>query len=51
LVAANLALRNRLIRDLVGSGRCSVTEIGRHLGLHYSTVSRIGAAKRGVPSG
>jgi REP element-mobilizing transposase RayT len=50
-LAANLALRNHRIRDLVGSGGYSATEIGRHLGLHYSTVSRIGASKRGAPSG
>ena len=50
-VTQNLAVRNHRIRELVGSGRYSATEIGRHLGLHYSTVSRIGASKRGAPSG
>jgi putative transposase len=50
-VAADVALRNHRIRELVGSGRYSGTEIGRHLGLHYSTVSRIGAGKRGSPPG
>jgi REP element-mobilizing transposase RayT len=50
-MTANLALRNRRIRELVGSGRYSATEIGRHLGLHGSTVSRIGAAKTAAPSG
>jgi putative transposase len=48
-VAANPTLRNHRIREMVGSGRYSATEIGRHLGLHYSTVSRIGAGKRGSP--
>jgi REP element-mobilizing transposase RayT len=50
-MAASLALRNHRIRDLVGSGRYSAAEIGRHLGLHYSTVSRIGATKPGASSG
>jgi len=27
----------------VASSRYTVAEVGRHLGLHYSTVSRIGA--------
>jgi hypothetical protein len=38
---ADRASRNARIRDLAGSGRYSAAEIGRHLGLHYSTVSRI----------
>ena len=44
-VAADPALRNLRIRELVASGRYSAAEIGRHLGLHYSTVSRIMAAR------
>lgn len=47
-VAAEREVRNRRIRELVGSGRYSASEIGRHLGLHYSTVSRIGGSR--VPS-
>jgi REP element-mobilizing transposase RayT len=47
-VMQNSDARNRCIRELLASGRYSATEIGRHLGLHYSTVSRIGAPK-GVP--
>jgi len=42
-VKANRPLRNHRIRALVASGRYTVAEVGRHLGLHYSTVSRIGA--------
>jgi putative transposase len=42
-VTANRQLRNRRIRELVESGRYTVAEVGRHLGLHYSTISRIGA--------
>jgi REP element-mobilizing transposase RayT len=34
-------VRNERIRALVRSGRYTAAEIGRHLGLHYSTVSRI----------
>jgi putative transposase len=34
-------VRNDRIRMLVRSGRYTAAEIGRHLGLHYSTVSRI----------
>jgi hypothetical protein len=44
-VAADPGLRNVRIRELVASGRYSAAEIGRHLGLHYSTVSRIMAAR------
>lgn len=51
IVTASVALRNRRIRELVWSGRYSAAEIARHLGLHGSTVSRIGAGKRGVLSG
>lgn len=46
-VTASLPLRNHRIRELVASGRYTVAEVGRHLGLHYSTVSRIGTRKPG----
>jgi REP element-mobilizing transposase RayT len=36
-------LRNNLIREAVQTRGYSVGEIGRHLGLHYSTVSKIAA--------
>jgi REP element-mobilizing transposase RayT len=45
-VCSNRRLRNAQIRDLARSGRFSVAEVGRHLGLHYSTVSRIAAGGR-----
>ena len=48
-MTANLPLRNHRIRELVASGRYTVAEVGRHLGLHYSTVSRIGTRKPGGP--
>jgi len=40
-VRSDRALRNRRIRELTESGRFTVAEVGRHLGLHYSTISRI----------
>jgi REP element-mobilizing transposase RayT len=44
--------RNDRIRALVQSGRYTAAEISRHLGLHYSTVSRIVAAGAGrAPAG
>ncbi len=46
-MTASLPLRNHRIRELVASGRYTVAEVGRHLGLHYSTVSRIGTRKPG----
>lgn len=46
-VTASLPLRNHRIRELVASGRYTVAEVGRHLGLHYSTVSRIGTREPG----
>jgi REP element-mobilizing transposase RayT len=49
-VTANLPLRNHRIRELVASGRYTVAEVGRQLGLHYSTVSRIGANRPAPPS-
>lgn len=39
------AARNQRIRELMDSGLYSPSEIGRHLGLHCSTVTRIGAAE------
>jgi len=48
-VTMDRALRNDRIRELTGSGRYTAAEIGRHLDLHYSTVSRIVAAKPGFP--
>ena len=50
-VARDRALRNDRIRELTGSGRYTAAEIGRHLALHYSTVSRIVAAKPGPTAG
>ena len=44
-------LRNQRIRELMKSGLYSPSEIGRHLGLHCSTVSRIGFADFTTPSG
>jgi REP-associated tyrosine transposase len=41
ILIADRARRNARIRELAGSGRYTAAEIGRHLGLHYSTVSRI----------
>jgi REP element-mobilizing transposase RayT len=41
VVTADRARRNERIRELSRSGRYTAAEIGRHLGLHYSTVSRI----------
>jgi putative transposase len=40
------ATRSARVRELVWSGRYTAAEIGRHLGLHYSTISKI-AARRG----
>jgi REP element-mobilizing transposase RayT len=48
-LAANLPLRNQLIESLVSSGRYTAGEVARHLGLHYSTISRIRARARGAP--
>ncbi len=39
---ANRAVRDGRIRELMRSGLYSASEIGRHLGLHRSTVTRIG---------
>ncbi|HEX9185872.1 MAG TPA: transposase [Vicinamibacteria bacterium] len=35
--------RDERIRELAASGRFTAAEIGRHLGLHYSTISKIAA--------
>jgi len=48
-VAATRAVRNRRIRELMRSGLYSPSEIGRHLGLHCSTVTRIGMADPAIP--
>lgn len=42
-IGADRALRNERIRHVLRSGDFSAAEIGRHLGLHYSTISRIAA--------
>jgi REP element-mobilizing transposase RayT len=44
-VARVRSLRNDRIRTLVQSGHYTAAEIGRHLGLHYSTVSRVLASR------
>jgi putative transposase len=44
-VISDRSIRNDRIRELTRSGRYSAAEIGRHLELHYSTVSRIVATK------
>ena len=33
--------RNKAVLDAFRSGGCSTREIGDHIGLHYSTISRI----------
>jgi putative transposase len=49
-VTANLPVRNRIIDELISSGRYTAGEVARYLGLHYSTISRIRArARRGPP--
>ena len=48
---ADRARRNARIRELTASGRYTAAEIGRHLGLHYSTVSRIAREPAGTPAG
>jgi REP element-mobilizing transposase RayT len=45
-VRSDRRLRNQRICELTRSGRFSAAEVSRHLGLHYSTVSRIVAASR-----
>jgi putative transposase len=40
-IASNRRLRNARIRDLLRAAEFSAAEIGRHLGMHYSTVSKI----------
>jgi hypothetical protein len=43
--------RHAFIRELVQSGRYTAAEIGRHIGMHYSTISRIAAQRKdGAPS-
>ncbi len=49
--ASDRAIRNTRIREAVQSGRYSAAEIGRHIGLHYSTISRIASQRQdGAPS-
>jgi putative transposase len=43
--------RNERIRELARSGPYTAAEVARHLGLHYSTVSRIVGAGRVSPAG
>jgi REP element-mobilizing transposase RayT len=51
-LAGARAARNDTIRALVHAGHYTAAEISRHLGLHYSTVSRIVAAGAGrAPAG
>ena len=47
-VPIDRAARNERIRELAWSGRYTAAEIGRRLGLHYSTISRIVARRKGV---
>jgi REP element-mobilizing transposase RayT len=49
--AENLELRNRRIRQASRECGYSLAEIARHLGVHYSTVSRVSAARREARSG
>jgi REP element-mobilizing transposase RayT len=50
-VRSDRELRNAAIRQLLLSADFSAAEVGRHLGLHYSTISKIVAAGRpAVPS-
>ena len=49
-VAGDRPRRNHRIRELVGTGRYTAAEISRHLGLHYSTVSRILARRVSPPA-
>jgi REP element-mobilizing transposase RayT len=46
--ARDRASRNARIRELVRSGRYTAAEVGRHIGLHYSTISRIADSGKGV---
>lgn len=45
--ASDRATRNARIRDLVRSGLYTAAEVGRHIGLHYSTISRIADSRKG----
>jgi hypothetical protein len=45
--ASDRATRNERIRELVRSGRYTAAEVGRHIGLHYSTISRIADSRKG----
>jgi hypothetical protein len=48
-VTASRALRNHRIRELTQSDRYTAAEIGRHLGLHYSTVKPDRRGEVGLP--
>jgi REP element-mobilizing transposase RayT len=50
-IGADRALRNARIRQVLRSGDFSAAEVGRHLGLHYSTISRIAANPSGGARG
>jgi putative transposase len=45
-VVASRVTRNQRIREATRTGVYSAAEVGRHLGLHYSTVARIAAGAR-----
>jgi putative transposase len=45
-VVASRAARNERIREATRARAYSAAEIGRHLGLHYSTVAKIAAGRR-----
>jgi hypothetical protein len=48
-VVADRPRRNARIREASRAGGYLLSEIGRHLGLHYATVSRIAASRMGDP--
>jgi putative transposase len=50
-VTTDRVRRNDRIRELARSGQYTAAEVARHLGLHYSTVSRIVGAGRVSPAG
>jgi REP element-mobilizing transposase RayT len=53
-IRSNRRLRDERIREILRSADFSAAEIGRHLGLHYSTISKIASApprgRRSVPT-
>jgi putative transposase len=48
-IRADRPRRNARIRELLRSAEFSAAEIGRHLGLHYSTISKIAAGPAPAP--